>query len=54
MSEKDHTRGELLYRGTKTKITSDFATEAAEARKKVSEEFCRGISSKLRELTLQK
>lgn len=53
MSEKDHTRGELLYRGTRTKITTDFKTEAAEARKKVSEEFCRGISSnRLRELTL--
>lgn len=40
MAEKDHMRGELLYRGTKTKITTDFATEAAEVRKKVSEEFC--------------
>lgn len=34
MSQKDHTREELLYRGTKTRITSDFATEVAEARKK--------------------
>lgn len=34
MSQEDHTREELLYRGTKTRITSDFATKAAEARKK--------------------